>query len=118
MCVPRLSFGRLRLRRPSYDGHIATVRSVVQPLRTRIEPLSARSWLPIVTVARGAFPAPVVLRTHGGRARALDAGELVVDVAFVAAPAADELGNVSGRLGRGSGFRCVVGWRVGAAGGQ
>lgn len=51
-------------------------------------------------VARGAFPAPVVLRTHGGRARALDAGELVVDVAFVAAPAADELGNVSGRLGR------------------
>jgi citrate lyase subunit alpha/citrate CoA-transferase len=51
-------------------------------------------------VSRGLVPEPVVLRTHGGRARALDAGELAVDVAFVAAPAADDLGNVSGRAGK------------------
>ena len=50
-------------------------------------------------VSRGLLPEPLVLRTHGGRARALDAGELAVDAAFVAAPAADELGNVSGRTG-------------------
>lgn len=51
-------------------------------------------------ISRGALSQPVVLRTHGGRARALDFGEMTVDVAFVAAPAADEAGNVSGRLGR------------------
>lgn len=51
-------------------------------------------------VSRGALPTPLVLTTHGGRARALEAGELAVDVAFVAAPAADPYGNVSGRLGR------------------
>ncbi|SDD26836.1 citrate lyase subunit alpha [Ruegeria marina] len=51
-------------------------------------------------VSAGALEEPVILRTHGGRARALDQGELKVDVAFVAAPAADELGNISGRIGR------------------
>jgi len=51
-------------------------------------------------VSRGIVPHPVVLRTHGGRVRALDMGEVVVDAAFVAAPACDDLGNVSGRLGR------------------
>ena len=51
-------------------------------------------------IAQGLLPEPAVLRTHGGRARALDTGELAVDVAFVAAPAADELGNISGRIGR------------------
>ncbi|ETX30806.1 citrate lyase subunit alpha [Roseivivax isoporae] len=51
-------------------------------------------------VSRGLVPEVVVLRTHGGRARALDTGELVVDAAFVAAPAADDLGNVSGRAGK------------------
>ena len=51
-------------------------------------------------VSRGALPEPAVLRTHGGRARALDMGELIPDAAFVAAPAADALGNISGRAGR------------------
>lgn len=51
-------------------------------------------------ISRGELANPVVLTTHGGRARALDLGEMAVDVAFVAAPAADELGNISGRAGR------------------
>lgn len=51
-------------------------------------------------VSRGLLPNPVVLRTHGGRARALDQGALCVDVAFVAAPAADDMGNISGRGGQ------------------
>lgn len=50
-------------------------------------------------VSRGALPHPVTLTTHGGRARVLDLGDLAVDVAFVAAPAADDMGNISGRLG-------------------
>ena len=53
-------------------------------------------------IARGCLPTPLVLTTHGGRARMLEAGELAVDVAFVAAPAADAYGNISGRLGRAS----------------
>jgi citrate lyase subunit alpha / citrate CoA-transferase len=50
-------------------------------------------------VSQGLLPKPLVLRTHGGRARALEARELHLDAAFVAAPAADAYGNISGRLG-------------------
>lgn len=50
-------------------------------------------------ISRGALSTPVRLTTHGGRARALDKGELQVDVAFVAAPAADAYGNLTGRAG-------------------
>ena len=51
-------------------------------------------------VSQGRLAEPVILRTHGGRARALDRGDLAIDVAFVAAPAADALGNISGRAGQ------------------
>jgi citrate lyase subunit alpha/citrate CoA-transferase len=51
-------------------------------------------------ISRGALTEPVTLRSHGGRARAIDTGEMLIDVAFVAAPAADDLGNLSGRTGR------------------
>ncbi len=47
-------------------------------------------------VSQGAFAAPVILRSHGGRARAIEAGEVKVDVAFIAAPTCDAAGNVSG----------------------
>ena len=50
-------------------------------------------------VSRGALRRPVVLRTHGGRAAAVESGRLPVDVAFVAAPAADDYGNLSGVQG-------------------
>ena len=40
------------------------------------------------------------MQTHGGRARAIQSGELHIDVAFIAAPAADEYGNISGSVGR------------------
>lgn len=39
------------------------------------------------------------LRDHGGRARAVESGELPVDVAFIAAPTADDYGNLNGVYG-------------------
>ncbi|RZL86078.1 MAG: hypothetical protein EOP82_31210 [Variovorax sp.] len=51
-------------------------------------------------ISRGALASPVIMTTHGGRARAIESGELRVDVAFVAAPAAAIRGNLSGAEGR------------------
>jgi citrate lyase subunit alpha/citrate CoA-transferase len=51
-------------------------------------------------VSAGVLQAPVVMQTHGGRAAAIESGRLPVDVAFVAAPAADDDGNLSGATGR------------------
>ena len=53
-------------------------------------------------VTQGIFSRPVILRSHGGRARAMMAGDLKVDVAFLAAPAADHMGNMTGRMGQSS----------------
>src|SRR5919202_4523953 len=51
-------------------------------------------------VTKGWLATPAVLQTHGGRARAVEAGEVHIDAAFVAAPTADTYGNVNGVQGR------------------
>lgn len=50
-------------------------------------------------VSHGLFATPVIMRTHGGRSRAIECGQLKIDVAFIAAPAADEYGNLNGVQG-------------------
>ena len=47
-------------------------------------------------VSQGVLARPVILRSHGGRARAIECGQLKIDVAFIAAPAADDYGNMNG----------------------
>lgn len=51
-------------------------------------------------VSYGGMSVPVVLRSHGGRPRAIISGETPIDVAFIAAPAADKFGNLSGGFGK------------------
>jgi len=46
--------------------------------------------------SNGGFDVPVLLRSHGGRARAIEAGDLSIDIAFIAAPACDVYGNING----------------------
>ena len=47
----------------------------------------------------GELEIPVVIRSHGGRARAIEEGSISIDVAFLAAPACDPLGNITGSSG-------------------
>ncbi len=49
--------------------------------------------------SRGEIKCPIWVRTHGGRARSIIDGEVRVDVAFIAAPACDLYGNMSGASG-------------------
>lgn len=50
-------------------------------------------------VSCGELPTVARLQSHGSRARALALGEIVVDVAFIGAPAADPAGNLTGAVG-------------------
>ncbi|MDD3179226.1 MAG: citrate lyase subunit alpha [Opitutaceae bacterium] len=50
-------------------------------------------------ISKGELDCPVVVRSHGGRARSLITGEVLVDVAFLAAPYCDEYGNFNGFYG-------------------
>lgn len=50
-------------------------------------------------VSHGLLKKPVLFRTHGGRAYDLARGASPVDVAFIAAPTADRMGNLTGKEG-------------------
>jgi len=50
-------------------------------------------------VSNGFLEKPVVFRSHGGRPRAIEDGDLSIDVAFIAASAADRYGNATGIVG-------------------
>jgi citrate lyase subunit alpha/citrate CoA-transferase len=47
-------------------------------------------------LTRTRLPDMTVIRTHGGRVRAITDGTLHIDIAFLAAPACDRLGNING----------------------
>ncbi|NLN50547.1 MAG: citrate lyase subunit alpha [Acholeplasmataceae bacterium] len=51
-------------------------------------------------VSAGALKNLLVMDTHGGRARAIQAGEIKIDVAFLAVPTADKAGNGNGFEGK------------------
>lgn len=50
-------------------------------------------------ISQGKLQKLCILRSHGGRPRAIECGELHIDVAFIAAPACDEMGNLNGTQG-------------------
>ena len=50
-------------------------------------------------ISNGLMNEPVIIRSHGGRARAIEAGDIKIDVAFLGAPSSDEYGNASGSRG-------------------
>lgn len=51
-------------------------------------------------ISRGIMDNPVEFRTHGGRPSDIELGRTPIDVAFIAAPAADGMGNCSGKYGK------------------
>lgn len=51
-------------------------------------------------ISTGIMKQPVVIRSHGGRARAIATGDIKIDVAFLGAPSSDCYGNVNGTVGK------------------
>lgn len=51
-------------------------------------------------VSNGKLKTPAILRSHGARVRAIESGEVHIDVAFIGAPTADCYGNARGKGGK------------------
>ena len=51
-------------------------------------------------ISQGIMDRPVEFRTHGGRPNDIRLGRTPIDVAFIAAPTADPMGNCSGKYGK------------------
>lgn len=51
-------------------------------------------------ISRGKLKNPAIIRSHGGRVRAIEEGEVHIDIAFIGASSSDEYGNASGLRGK------------------
>ena len=51
-------------------------------------------------ISHGVLDKPVTFRSHGGRPSDIEQGRSPIDVAFVAAPTSDTMGNCSGKYGK------------------
>lgn len=51
-------------------------------------------------VSYGKLKTPAIIRSHGGRVRAIEEGDVHIDIAFIGAPTADEYGNLRGIGGK------------------
>ncbi len=49
--------------------------------------------------SKGEIDAPIIVRSHGGRARSIISGDVTVDAAFISAPCCDRFGNMNGYYG-------------------
>jgi citrate lyase subunit alpha/citrate CoA-transferase len=77
------------------DCHAPLIRHIQNGVISRIETSGLRGKL-ADEISRGLMETPVVFRSHGGRAYAIQSGELPIDVAFLGAPSCDPFGNANG----------------------
>jgi citrate lyase subunit alpha/citrate CoA-transferase len=77
------------------DCHAPLIKHIQNGVISRIETSGLRGKL-ADEISRGLMDVPVVFRSHGGRAYAIQSGELPIDVAFLGAPSCDPFGNANG----------------------
>lgn len=88
------------------DCHAPLIQHIQNGVIRRIETSGMRGEL-AEAISRGLMDIPVVFRSHGGRAYAIETGELPIDVAFLGAPSCDPSGNANGYSREGdTGIRC------------
>lgn len=81
-------------------AHTCLIKHIKEGTVTAIETSGMRGELAEAISKDCILESPVIFRTHGGRARAIKSGEVVIDVAFVAAACCDNMGNMNGQLGK------------------
>lgn len=75
--------------------HAPLMKHIKSGLIRRVETSGLRGELGDA-VSHGLMDVPVVFRSHGGRAYAVESGALKIDVAFLGAPSCDPFGNANG----------------------
>lgn len=81
-----------------YSVHEPLIGHIENGVVTCIEGGSARGKVGRA-LSRGLMDRPITIRSHGGRVRAIERGDLHIDAAFIGAPCADAIGNCNGVKG-------------------
>ena len=94
--LAEMGFKNLTLAASSLTNiHYPLINHIKNGVIKRIETSGLRGQL-AGEISRGLMDYPVVFRSHGGRAYAIESGELHIDVAFLGAPSCDPFGNANG----------------------
>lgn len=98
--IAKMGIKDIRLA-PSSLGtcHGELIQHIENGVITRIESSGLRAPLG-TAISEGLMDNPVIIRSHGGRARAVESGDLKIDLAFLGAPTCDEYGNANGFTGK------------------
>ena len=81
------------------DVHAPLVKHIKNKVIKRIITSGLRGEL-AEAVSNGIMETPVLIHSHGGRARAIESGQIVIDVAFLGVPSCDVYGNANGYTGK------------------
>jgi citrate lyase subunit alpha/citrate CoA-transferase len=94
--LAQMGFKNLTLAASSLtDCHAPLIEHIRNGVIRRIETSGLRGKL-AGAVSKGLMDIPVVFRSHGGRAYAIEEGFLPIDAAFLGAPSCDPFGNANG----------------------
>ena len=94
--IAKMGFKNLTLAASSLtDCHWPLIDHIRNGVITHIETSGLRGKL-AEAISHGLMDFPVIFRSHGGRAAAIETGELHIDVAFLGAPSCDPYGNANG----------------------
>ena len=97
--IAKMGVGDLTLNASSlFDCHLPLAEHIRNGVVRRIRTDYMSAGLGRM-ISEGLMAEPVEFRTHGGRPKDIVSGETPIDVAFIAAPTADEMGNCTGKLG-------------------
>lgn len=75
--------------------HAPLIHHIKNGVIRRIETSGIRGEL-AEAISSGLMDVPIIINSHGGRARAIAKGELPIDVAFLGVPSCDPAGNANG----------------------
>ncbi|MDR3343144.1 MAG: citrate lyase subunit alpha [Treponema sp.] len=98
--IAKLGIGTLTINASSiFDSHAPLLTHIKNGVVTGLE---TNYMGPLVgkAVSEGILQQPVLFRTHGGRPSDIETGKSPIDVAFIAAPTADNQGNCTGQFGK------------------
>ena len=94
--LARMGFRDLRLAASSLsEVHAPLIRHIQNGVITHIETSGCRGEL-ATAVSHGLLDEPMIFRSHGGRAAAIEENEVHIDVAFLGASSCDPFGNANG----------------------
>ncbi|MBC2857370.1 citrate lyase subunit alpha [Cetobacterium sp. 2A] len=98
--IAKMGFKDLRVAASSFtQAHECMVDHIKNGVVNRIESSGLRGKL-ASAVSEGVLEYPAVIRSHGGRARAIVEGDVKIDVAFLGASSSDCMGNSNGVVGK------------------